>query len=113
MPPYSRNIVPECFMPKSLFMLDIVRSPSCAKIDITKPNNKLSNIVKLTVNISVEQIRQEVVKLAIAPPIVLLGLISGANFFVNLGPIFDATKSPKRMAKKYASIIYQHLSITN
>ena len=100
-------------MPKSLLILEIVRSPSCAKIDITIPKNKVSSIEKFTTNTSEEQIMQDVIKFAIAPPIVLFGLISGANFLVNFGPTFEAMKSPNRTAKKYAKIIYQYLSKIN
>ena len=53
------------------------------------------------------QIKHAVIRFAIAPPIVLFGLISSANFFVNFGPIFEAIKSPRRTAQKYVNIICQ------
>ena len=87
-------------MPISLLMLEIAKSPICAKIEIIKPKNKHSNIEKLTTKTNNEQIIQEVIKFAIAPPIVLFGLISGASFLLNFGPIFEAMKSPHKIAKK-------------
>ena len=81
-PPYSIKKLPLCFMFKSLFKLEIARSPNCANIDIIVPRNKHFTIEKSMKNFSETQIRQDVIRFAIAPPTVLLGLISGANFIV-------------------------------
>ena len=99
-PPYSRNIVPECFMSKSRFKLEIAKSPNWAKTEITNPNNKHFKIGKFIKNFKERQTKQALIKLATAPPIVLFGLTSGANFFVNFDPTIDAIKSPIKTATK-------------
>ena len=64
------------------------------------PSIKQFKTEQLINNFKERHITIAVIRFAIAPPIVLFGLISGANFLVNFGPIFEAMKSPKRTAQK-------------
>ena len=91
-------------MPMSRLNVEIAKSPNCAVIEIKEPQIRHLSIEKSTKYVKERQITQDVTKFAIAPPIVLFGLISGAIFLLNLGPTLDATKSPANTAIKYIKI---------
>lgn len=73
------------------------------------PKSKHLIIEKSIKKFNERQRIQAVIKFAIEPPIVLLGLISRANFFVNFGPTCEATKSPDKTVIKYIKTKYQAL----